>query len=251
MKRFLTILLLLVAVVSPVPGRLQFQGIMTRPGVAVSPLLTGLQAYYKLEDLTDSSGNGNTLTVATGTASFTAGKVNNAATLNGATYFAGADNARYQPGTGDWSVAVWGKTSVTTGFASPVSYGNVNAAGGGYIFLMFNGSMYAKFGDGTNVAQAGPASSIADGNWHLFILTADRAGSLSLYVDNVLAATDSLALVTGAIGPNAFYGLRVGTSDNVEYWTGQMDELALYNIVMSSTQRSLYWNGGAGTTYPF
>src|SRR6266550_1023978 len=77
-----------------------------------SSLLSGLQAYYKLEGLTDSSGNGLDLTDH-GTVTFVAGKVNNAA--NFATpvtqYLSHSLDAHYAPGTGDYTVSFWFNTS--------------------------------------------------------------------------------------------------------------------------------------------
>jgi hypothetical protein len=54
-------------------------------GGGSSSLLTGLLAFYNLSDLTDSSGNGNTLTNNNGV-TFSSGKIGNAATLNGSNW---------------------------------------------------------------------------------------------------------------------------------------------------------------------
>src|SRR6266404_8373249 len=80
-----------------------------------STLLNGLQVYYKLENLTDSSGNSLTLTNH-GSVTLTAGEVNNAAKFVSASsqYLSHVDATPYQMGTGNFSYAFWVKFTEST-----------------------------------------------------------------------------------------------------------------------------------------
>src|SRR5205814_3043391 len=102
-----------------------------------STLLNRLQVYYKLENLTDSSGNSLTLTNH-GTVSFTAGKVNNAANFVSASsqYLSHANVTAYQMGTGDFSYAFWVKFTESTARAL-LDYG-ISGSSVGYAVFTVN-----------------------------------------------------------------------------------------------------------------
>ena len=66
--------------------KLQDKTVFAAPANEAPSLTTGLQAFYKLDDETDSSGNGNTLTN-NGNVSFASGKIGNAAVFDGGNRF--------------------------------------------------------------------------------------------------------------------------------------------------------------------
>ena len=68
-------------------------------------LTTGLQAFYKLDDLTDSSGNGNALTN-NGDVSFSSGKIGNAAVFDNSNYF-DIDMSTLPQGSQDRTISFW------------------------------------------------------------------------------------------------------------------------------------------------
>src|SRR5258708_38735734 len=81
-------------------------------GVTAFPLsCADVRAYWKCEDTTDSSGNGNTLTVVN-SSTFSVGKIGNACytTQSGSTqkYFTAANSTSLQMGVGqDFSISFW------------------------------------------------------------------------------------------------------------------------------------------------
>jgi hypothetical protein len=214
---------------------------------ATSTLLNGLQAYYALEGTTDSSGNGSTLTNH-GTVTFVTGKVANAANFVSASsqYFSVADNSFFQMGTGSLTMAAWVKSSVAT-HKTICSYGAYNSAG--YRFLYFNSELEAQASDGTHSAQPNGLPNIADGSWHFCVATFDRSGVLQPYVDNVARTSASLSTVTGSI--NTSVGFQIGADNASDLIDGMVDEVGIWNRVLTSTEITHLWNGGAGTTYPF
>jgi hypothetical protein len=210
---------------------------------------TGCTAYYKLEDLTDSSGGGLTLTNTGGT-TFTAGKVNNAALFTGNNFenLNHADNAAYQPGTGNWSYACWVK--YTAAYAGFFSYGDTTSHAGYRLGDTAGTAIRARVSDGTNAAEAVNVAAFNDGNWHFIVVTMNRAGNLTLYIDNDAGNTASMTTVTGSLNESgSSQGLSIGRNENGSWFAGSVDEVGTWNRVLTGTEITALWNGGAGTTY--
>ena len=218
---------------------------------AASTLLTGLQVYYKLEDETDSSGNALTLTNTNGV-TFTAGKVNNAATFvhppnENLTH---VDATQYQMGTSDWSICAWFKTNGAITANQLVVYGQVGSVS--YDVRLSGANILVAANDGTNSAFKSNNTTVNDSAWHLVIATFNRAGNISVYIDNGAAQTASMTAVTGSIVDINGRGFMIGQNNIFgEWWEGQIDEVGMWNRVITSTEISTLWNSGNGTTYPF
>jgi hypothetical protein len=224
-----------------------------------STLLNGLQVYYKLEDLTDSSGNSLTLTNH-GTVTFTAGKVGNAANFVSASsqYLSHADAAPYQMGTGDFSFSFWFKFTTFSSIGDPLllGYGHGDSGGPGYVIEVQNK------GGGTagmtlSIADSAPHQVVVysthawnDGNWHLCVVTCSRAGNETLFVDNGNEGSSNITTVTGSVNNSNGSGIG-GNFAGGSLFDGSIDEFGLWDRVLTSTEITHLWNGGAGTTYPF
>ena len=213
-----------------------------------STLLTGLRAYYALSDLTDSSGNGLTL-INHNSVTLVTGKVGNAANFVSASsqYLSHADATQYQMGTGSFTLAAWIKIGSTLD-QNIVSYGTDSF---GYSLFQNGGALIVRIGDGTFGKNAGGQFNHNNGNWHLVVGTADRTNNiLTCYIDNVSENPQSIATVTGSTN-TATGGFQIGALDAAFFLDGTVDEVGLWNRVLTSTEISHLWNGGAGTTYPF
>ena len=67
---------------------------------------------------------------------------------------------------------------------------------------------------------------ITDGNWHRIGMVWDGVNR-SLYVDDVLVATDTQSTLAGSGG-----GLNIGCDENLAsgtFWSGMIDEVRIYN----------------------
>jgi hypothetical protein len=67
---------------------------------------------------------------------------------------------------------------------------------------------------------------VADGNWHRVGLVWDGANR-SLYVDDILVATDTQSKLVGSGG-----GLNIGCDKNLSpgsFWSGMIDDVRIYN----------------------
>jgi len=223
-----------------------------------STLLNGLQVYYKLENLTDSSGNSLTLTNH-GSVTFTAGEVNNAVKFVSASsqYLNHVDAAPYRMGTGDFSYAFWVKFS-TTNIRSIMDYGQTgNSPGYAVDCINIGGSSEAfqiAVSDGSTLSYPFINTTHAwnDGNWHLLVVTCSRSGNMVAYVDNVREGSVSTSAASGSVNSNNGFGFSLGANyAGGDLFDGSVDEFGLWNRVLTSTEIGRLWNGGAGTTYPF
>jgi hypothetical protein len=256
----MTIALKTNAMATSLSGSLSFVGSITRRiaraltgilsfGGAASTLASGLQVYYKLEDLTDSSGNGLTLTDH-GTVTFVAGKVNNCANFVKAStqYLTHVDDAHYQPGTGDWSFSMWvNYTGVSSGDPF-IEYGKIINSFPGYNLRESSGALLATIADGTHLAFKTSAVTTNDGNWHLVIVTFARGGNLTIYIDNNAGETASIATVTGSVNDTQGFGLSIGRNINGDLFEGKIDEVLMWNRVVTGSEITELWGGGSGTT---
>ena len=222
-----------------------------------STLLNGLQVYYKLENLTDSSGNSLTLTNH-GTVTFTAGKVNNAANFVSASsqYLSDANATPYQMGTGNFSYAFWVKFRIFTE-KGIVDYGQSGASPGWAVDTVPLGGSAAGFqvslSDGStapNYPYLNSTHTWNDGQWHLVVVTYSRSGNMVLYVDNLNEGSVSLSTNRGSVNSTNGFTLGANYAGGVLF-DGSIDEFGLWNRVLTSTEITHLWNGGAGTTYPF
>jgi hypothetical protein len=221
--------------------------------IARADLLTGLQAYYKLENANDSSGNALNL-VDHNTVTYVAGKVNNCGNfvLATAQKLDHADDTHYAPGTGDYTFSCWFYTAGTGGPQGFLNYGDWTAAGGGWAMGVHSDSgVICRFGNATNNAYVwNTGVTSADTTWHLLVATVSRAGNMTLYLDNASVGTPAdVTAVTANIATGGAF--TIGQSITGDFTDGKIDEVGLWNKVLDSTERSALWNSGAGTTYPF
>jgi hypothetical protein len=222
-------------------------------GGASSSLLSGLQFYYKLEDTSDSSGNGSTLTNS-GAVTFIAGKVNNAANFIAASSqkLSVASNSFNQPASGDFSLSFWVfvPSTNTSNFNDFISKGLRNAQG--YTVEISDGILILFITDGSNSANLGySATSINDNTWRHFVATIVRGGTNTLYLNGTSVNTSSMAGVTGSLSNTTGFAIGWDGSNTATHSTGLVDECGYWNRALSSVEVTCLYNGGAGSTYPF
>lgn len=211
-------------------------------------LLTNLRAYYKFTDLTDSSGNGKTLTQA--------GTVNNVSSPfgNGKTATWNTVNCLYNStvfpsvlGSGDITFSCWfKKASPPTNDFTPT----IMELGQQYrVYLVAsktNGyaSLYSyDAGGGTNVESN---KNVCDGIWH-HIVGVRSGTSLKVYVDAILVGS-----TTGTVRVGNGTGLWIGTAGDATYdnlTAADIDEVAVWSSALTADEVNTLYVGSL--TYPF
>ena len=215
-------------------------------------LLSGLQVYYKLEDLTDSSGAGMTLTN-NGVVTFVAGKISNAANFvsTSSQFLSHVDATPFQMGTGSFSMSAWIKFTTNVAGIDLVAYGN--PAGGaalGYAIVQSGIHIGFAIGDGTHTAAKDSVTTNNDGVWHFAVFTCDRAGLGSIYIDNGTPDTVSVTTVTGSLNSSTGFGIG-GGAGGIHLSDSSIDEVGIWNRILTTGEISTLYNGGTGLTYPF
>lgn len=226
-------------------------------------LLDGLVASYMLDEASGSAidAHGSLDLSAQNSPGSAAGKIS-----GGRTYVSAssqnhnlADSA-FDPGTNDYSVCCWVKCSsppygglVCRGATSDSGSGragwNIGVNSSGFFFSFHDGvgaggRKQVYWGSGTPTAN----------QWYFVAVTFDRDGNATLYVDGVAKNSTSISSLNGnctttaklAIGSYSYNTGIFGV-----YFTGTVDLVTLYSRLLSASEVSDHYNGGAGLAYPF
>lgn len=170
--------------------------------------------------------------------------------------------------TQDFSVAVW--VNNLGGFSNNTAVGgshddpaimsnkdwNTGTNTGWVIAGGANGRWQWNIGDGASrVDYDGPAGEINDGNWHLLVVSHDRAGNATLYYDGTEVATRDISAIGDitsglptAIGTDGTFGTNWAS-----WFSGKIDNPMIWNRVISSAEvQALYTGetGGGGSSDP-
>jgi hypothetical protein len=149
----------------------------------------GLVGYYPLDgNAQDFSGLGNHGTVG-GNPTYVVGMVGQAMRCNGTTDYVGMDGVADDITTNNFTLAVWIKTAVGSGYPTIVA---INTASGGNVNWL---AIRDDLGDGmADFENAGPGPTVVvDDVWHHVAVT--RIGNnVTLYVDGMLEATSTSSL---------------------------------------------------------
>ncbi len=86
-------------------------------------------------------------------------------------------------------------------------------------------------------------SNIVDGNWHYVVATRNgSSGVNNLFVDGNLVGTTTQLFTTDFVSLTA--KLEIGSTVNIGYLKGSLDELAIHNVELSQAYVTLHYNLG-------
>jgi len=198
-----------------------------------SPLLMA-QAIYSFEGNTlDTSGNGRDGVVqgAVGGVTYAAGKIGQAAQING-----GSIVVPCSIGLTNFTVSLWIKTTNSAGGPPWYVGGHVlngDAGGGTEDFgLAVCGDKF-DLGIGNPDTDLQSSKVITDGVWHYCVAEWNVvSGAMTIYVDGVLSGSK-----TGPTGPR--WAAKNGLDINLN---GAVDDLQLYNYLLTATEISRLYN---------
>src|SRR3990167_2024195 len=211
-------------------------------------LLDNLIAYWKLENVSDSTGTITDLTN-NATVTFTAGKILNAGTFASASSqsLSHASEANLQTGDIAWTFNFWVK--LTDKVANQAFIYKGDAADSVLEYIVY----LDQAGDRLilNVAGTGGTAnnfgSPPTGTYFMVtVIHASAGGAITIQVNNGTA--NSAAGVTGISDANLF---RIGRSGAGSYANGQIDEVGFWKRALTAGEITELYNGGNGLTYPF
>lgn len=208
-------------------------------GGAPQPFPTdGLLAYWPLDDLTDSSGNGRTLTNAGGV-TFGTGKIGNGAVFDGGqtSYL-----TRYLSGlSGNFTVSLWMKP---TSHASYTGVLGIDQWQNGLLFRY--GSQYDNFYLFNSHKPFVSLTEITEGQWSYVTITG-TGGVYCVYVNAELRTTGSYS---GTFQSNALLNIGEPIAGPSRTFIGTMDSLGIWNRGLTAREVANLYNNGAGLDYP-
>jgi hypothetical protein len=188
-------------------------------------LTTGLQAFYKLDDLTDSSGNGNTLTN-NGDVSFASGKLGNAAVFDGSNYFS-SDVSLDMSQSG--SISLWVKSNDVSGWQTILGGTGLNIG-----VDPTNSQLFVN--DFSSMPQVFISGYTPDDSWVHLTVVAD-ASDLKIYFNGSLNAS-----ATNGLGNPT---INIGGTGN-ENFIGSVDAVGIWNRALSDAEVAELYNTGTG-----
>jgi hypothetical protein len=176
-------------------------------------------------------------------------------------YVSVADNASLRPGNGSWSVSLWAKPQNANQQAPLISKDNTSSpypqwsmyicgdidcstTPGKKLYGSLSGSTAGQF------REVLSTSDVADGNWHHFIMVADKdSNQIRLYSDGrQLSVTPESYGVWPTVDNTDT--LMIGRSNYGEYFNGQIDEIKVYNYALTPAQVQTLYNRGAANFGP-
>ena len=196
-------------------------------------LTTNLQAFYKLSDLTDSSGNNLTLTN-NGDVTFASGKIGDAAVFDSSSFL----NRIPFDIAADFSVSFWG--------LAPYDGGNgaifVNQYPGLFIGTKNDGSVL--FGDMSTWESNSSAGTVTASTWYHYCLVRS-GGTASLYINNVVA-TSSSGNLPNLTNDGRDFGFFGNPEDGHVWDSGGIDAVGVWSRALTEAEVTELYNSGNG-----
>lgn len=217
----------------------------------VTTLTAELVAYWTLDETSGTrfdSHNSNHLTD-NNTVGSAVGKISNAASFNGSNESLTRTTTTLDPGTSDFTIAAWFKTSTPNRFLCSKG-GNGEE---GYSLGMTSIGTFAASIRGTSNTGTPTPLTYDDGLWHFTVVQFDRDGDCSIFIDDMATAkaTNNISsAVAFNLTPSRPFTIANHPLYN-DYWSGEVDEVGFWMRLLTQTERAALYNSGAGLTYPF
>jgi hypothetical protein len=193
-----------------------------------------------------------------------AGQVSGAFDLDGSgDYVEVADDNALDVGTGDFALAMWVTTTDSSGVKVLVDKRRESSSSSvqGYALYLASGRPGFQLADGvgssyctsdpstSSCTNYGTAAFVADGQWHLIVVTVDRddTAGLKFYVDGALVGTGNPTIRPNSLSNS--HPLRIGSRSSTVsgLFNGSIDEVALFNRALTAQEiQSIFAAGSDG-----
>lgn len=213
-------------------------------------LFDGCVAAWKLSDLVDATGHNNTLT--NHSCTFSTGKIGDAAYINTrGNYLSAAHSDDLTFGDIDFTFAGWFYLDAAT-FPNVICAKNGAGTGNRGPMLFYDaGSSAVKFrvhtaGD-TPVTINGP--DVTANTWHLLLGWHDAAAD-TIYIQ-LNNGTVFSQVTGGSLQAGGAVDLTIGRDEagGNDFGPGRIDNVVVWKRVLSSGDRSEFWNSGTGIEF--
>lgn len=130
----------------------------------------------------------------------------------------------------DFTISTWFNTGVASGGRSQMIYSRISNTIKLQALIMGGGNLQLIINDGTSVQYVQTSGQIRfdDSKWHYAAFSADRDGTINIYVDGKLAASENAQPINiNVLGDITIGGIFSGLDQ--DYMRGRMDDLRVYN----------------------
>lgn len=212
-------------------------------------------AHMKLQNNTD-DGTGANIVTDIGTPTYTAGKINDALTLDGSTDALNVDALQTDISSDTTgSISVWFKATSLASVGYVVAFSD--AINNELIRIRVETSGLLRVSENINALspwEHQSAGSISTGIWYHIVVVQDGV-SPKIYLDgiditNLTSTSDTTVWFNDATGiDNGRIGcVNFNSGGNSSFWNGQIDDFRYYqNTVLTQSDVDLLYNSGAGT----
>lgn len=216
-------------------------------------LTDNLISFWELEESSgtrnDSTSSANNLTD-NNTVTSTTGLVGTAAVFTAANLesLTRADNASLSTGNIDFTVVFWVKMTTAAsvgliykGDSTGIEYAITARSGGQFRLEVDNAAGLV------NLTPVTTTATYTTGTWYMVEAYHDSVNDIiSININNGTAVTAAYSLGSWDSGTSFYMGVDADFGD---YMNGQLDQVGFWKKILSSTERSFLYNGGAGRTY--
>jgi len=210
---------------------------------------TGAVLYINFDDgsAKDLSGNGNDGTLknfdnTSISGPTTDGRVGSAFKFDGVDDWVSiSDDESLDFGVDDFAISAWVKT--TYGGTQRIVH-KVSGIDQGYSFLLnSNINFYIANESGEVGITVESINNVFDDNWHHIVVSADRDGDATFYIDGVLDSSSDISGEAGSISNNEPISIGYNPdSGGIQHFNGTIDEVKIWNISLSEGEiKSIYY----------
>ena len=163
-------------------------------------------------------------------------------------YLSIADTSALDPGTGDYTIEAWIKTTTT---ADSAIYENGNGTDLTLLRVLTGTGVIRMYNSqGANEAYRDSSSAVNDGRWHHVVTTwVGSTDTINIYIDGVLnQGSQTTSGTLGSIAPSNIITIGRRSAASSMFFPGTVDEVRIYTSALSaSTIQQHYLEG---TTRP-
>jgi len=215
------------------------------------------KAYYKLENVNDSSGNSKTLTN-NNSVSFVSGKFANAAdfgSANSTKYLDIADNLGLGTYNADtWTVSQWINLTTAPSSTEQQCLFGVNNNSKAQLNITYDAnSGTPRFSmtiyNGSTAASATVTKTISTGSWHHIVLIKNGT-TFAVYYDGALAGSNTYSISDGSPARPNQVSVGRNVFDSANFYKGLIDEIVIESSVWTATQIRKYYSQSLGRFAP-
>lgn len=218
-------------------------------GGSSSPLLTGLVAYYKLNDSSGdavdsvNSYNGSNTSVTYGTT----GKISTCYTFNGSSSKTVVTDVSALDLTTTGAISCWVYPG-SRSYNYIVSKCNDSTDRSGYYLMLSSSYAYIVLASDSAMMYHNSDGLVNAFAWSHIVVTWDSS-NVYIYINNVASASKAVTVTPVASTNN----LQIGSPvvDSSGYFDGYIDEVGIWNRLLTSGEVSTLYNSGNGKTHPF